>query len=262
MVGIDVNPDMRERNTALAAELGWDHLDFVVGTIAEAGSPLRSSRLRPPSIDAPDIVLALHACDTATDEALARALAWEAPVVLAAPCCHHDIQRQLSASDPPAPYGLVTRHGILGERLADVLTDALRAALLRQRGTGWRSSSSWRAGTPRGTRWCGRCARRRRRRRRCRPSTTPWWRSGGPARPGGAASVNENRRQPTIRFTEPSRTPRRRATTSICERKPGENPQFGSQNGGRPRSGRLTSLVLMALRLTPHRGATGDPRPP
>ena len=116
MVGIDVNPEMRERNTALAAELGWDRLAFVAGSIQEAALD-----------DAPDIVLALHACDTATDEALARALGWEAPVVLAAPCCHHDIQRQLSSSDPPAPYGLVARHGILGERLADVLTDALRA---------------------------------------------------------------------------------------------------------------------------------------
>jgi SAM-dependent methyltransferase len=123
MVGIDVNPEMRQRNTALAAELGWDRLTFVSGSIEEAALP-----------EPPDIVLALHACDTATDEALARAVGWEAPIVLAAPCCHHDIQRQLSATDPPPPYGLVARHGILGERLADVLTDALRAALLRQRG--------------------------------------------------------------------------------------------------------------------------------
>jgi hypothetical protein len=114
---------MRQRNTALAAELGWDRLTFVSGSIEEAALP-----------EPPDIVLALHACDTATDEALARAVGWEAPIVLAAPCCHHDIQRQLSATDPPPPYGLVARHGILGERLADVLTDALRAALLRQRG--------------------------------------------------------------------------------------------------------------------------------
>jgi SAM-dependent methyltransferase len=123
MVGIDVNPEMRERNTGLAAELGWDGLTFVAGSIQDANLA-----------DTPDIVLALHACDTATDDALARAVGWGAPVVLAAPCCHHDIQRQLSARDAPSPYGLVARYGILGERFADVLTDALRAALLRQHG--------------------------------------------------------------------------------------------------------------------------------
>jgi hypothetical protein len=84
-------------------------------------------------------VLALHACDTATDEALARAVRWEAPLVLAAPCCHHDVQRQLAQSrshglGPPEPYGALVRHPILRERFADVLTDSLRALLLRMLG--------------------------------------------------------------------------------------------------------------------------------
>ena len=52
----------------------------------------------------PDVVLALHACDTATDDALARAVGWQAPLVLAAPCCHHDMPRQLAQRPPPAPY--------------------------------------------------------------------------------------------------------------------------------------------------------------
>src|SRR5207344_3479704 len=80
-----------------------------------------------------DVVLALHACDTATDDALARAVRWAAPVVLAAPCCHHDLQRQLTAAALPAPepYGALVRHGILRERFADVLTDTVRAELLR-----------------------------------------------------------------------------------------------------------------------------------
>ena len=140
MIGVDVDPEMRERNVRLAEELGWDHLDFVVGTIAEAElttpvEPIDGEQPAGPSPDwRPDVVLALHACDTATDEALARAIAWDAPVVLAAPCCHHDIQRQLAGHGAPSPYRLATRHGILGERLADVLTDALRAALVRQRG--------------------------------------------------------------------------------------------------------------------------------
>src|SRR5204863_8130104 len=98
-------------------------VEFVQSTITGAGVA-----------EPPDLVLALHACDTATDDALARAVAWNAPVIVAAPCCHHDIQRQLSEHPPPDSYELVTRHGILRERLADVLTDALRAAVLRMHG--------------------------------------------------------------------------------------------------------------------------------
>jgi SAM-dependent methyltransferase len=124
MVGVDVRPQSRRRNAELAAELGMEqHLTFVEGTIAGAQTP-----------QPPDVVLALHACDTATDEALARAVRWRAPVVLAAPCCHHDLQRQLRDTSAPSPYRLVAQHGILRERMADVLTDTLRAALLRRHG--------------------------------------------------------------------------------------------------------------------------------
>ena len=77
------------------------------------------------------MVLALHACDTATDDALARAVTWDAPLVLAAPCCHHDIAAQLRRTPTPAPYTLLTRNGILRERFADTLTDAMRASVLR-----------------------------------------------------------------------------------------------------------------------------------
>ena len=122
LVGVDVKRQARERNNALAAELGWDGIRFVEGTIADA------------PVDGADVVLALHACDTATDDALARAVQWQAPVVLAAPCCHHDIQTQLRSHPAPGAYGMVTRHGILRERLADILTDAFRAALMRMSG--------------------------------------------------------------------------------------------------------------------------------
>jgi hypothetical protein len=123
MVGVDVKAQSRERNSQIATELGWTALSFVAGTIASASVPFT-----------PDVVLALHACDTATDEALARAVHWRSPVVLAAPCCHHDLQRQLRETQPPPSYGLVMQHGILRERMADVLTDALRATLLRLMG--------------------------------------------------------------------------------------------------------------------------------
>ncbi len=125
LTGVDVKGQAVEHGSRVAAELGWsDRVTFVQGSALEA------------PVDGADVVLALHACDTATDEALARAVRWEAPLILASPCCHHDIQRQLSAAvdGAPEPYAALVRHGILRERFADVLTDALRASLLRLHG--------------------------------------------------------------------------------------------------------------------------------
>ena len=122
LTGVDVREQSRRHNEDVAAGLGID-ADFVAGSIGGAV-------LDP----APEVVLALHACDTATDEALARAVEWEASLVLAAPCCHHDVAAQLRRAPTPAPYAMLTRHGILRERLADTLTDALRATLMRLRG--------------------------------------------------------------------------------------------------------------------------------
>jgi SAM-dependent methyltransferase len=123
LTGVDVKPQSYQHNTALAEQLGVaDELDFVIGGIADADVP------------APDVVLALHACDTATDDALARAVGWDAAVVLAAPCCHHDVSAQLRRSPTPRSYAMLTRDGILRERFADTLTDALRASLLRLHG--------------------------------------------------------------------------------------------------------------------------------
>ncbi len=122
--GVDVKAQSREHNTALAESLGLgEAMTFVEGDIA-------STELAAP----PDVVLALHACDTATDDALARAVTWDAPLVLAAPCCHHDIAAQLRRTPTPAPYSLLTRNGILRERFADTLTDAVRASVLRMVG--------------------------------------------------------------------------------------------------------------------------------
>lgn len=122
--GVEVRPDLVEAGRERAAAAGLEGFELVCSTIAQADPG--------PGVD---VVLALHACDTATDDALARAVQWQAPVVLAAPCCQHDVQRQLDAArgqvPPPAPYGALVRHPILRERFADVLTDALRAAVLR-----------------------------------------------------------------------------------------------------------------------------------
>ena len=121
LVGIDVKEQSRRHNTEVAEELGLaDELSFVAAGIRDATLP-----------DRPDVVLALHACDTATDDALFRAVEWDADLVLAAPCCHHDISAQLRQAPAPAGYAAMTRDGILRERLADTLTDALRASILR-----------------------------------------------------------------------------------------------------------------------------------
>jgi SAM-dependent methyltransferase len=124
VVGVDVKQQSRDHNTDVAAQLGVsDEVTFEVSGIDDVELAV-----------APDVVLALHACDTATDDALARGVGWGAALILAAPCCHKDISRQLREQPPPAPYAVLIRDGILRERLADTLTDALRAALLRNHG--------------------------------------------------------------------------------------------------------------------------------
>jgi hypothetical protein len=122
VVGVDRRAQPLWSDPAVETAVGAP-TDFVPGTIVEV-------ELDP----VPEVVLALHACDTATDDALARAVEWGAPVVLAAPCCHHDIAAQLRTVNPPAPYSALVRDGILRERFADTLTDAVRAELLRERG--------------------------------------------------------------------------------------------------------------------------------
>ena len=124
VLGIDVKEQARAHNTAVAERLGVsEEVQFARSGIAEAQVPER-----------PDVVLALHACDTATDDALKRAVEWQADLVLAAPCCHHDVSAQLRRAPAPPGYAALLRDGILRERLADTLTDALRASILRLEG--------------------------------------------------------------------------------------------------------------------------------
>jgi SAM-dependent methyltransferase len=121
-LGVDIRPEMAERNARVAAEAGLEGLGFKAASIEEAAVD--------PEFTGVDIVLALHACDTATDDALALAVRWQARGVLAAPCCHNDVQRQLQSAES-TPFAGLTRHAILRERFADVLTDTIRADLLR-----------------------------------------------------------------------------------------------------------------------------------
>jgi len=119
VVGVERRGKLVARAEAIAREHGLTGLSFVAGDIADA-----------PLADV-DVVVALHACDTATDDALARAVASGAEVVLAAPCCHQELRPQVESPDDLS--GML-RHGILLTRTAEMVTDALRAALLETRG--------------------------------------------------------------------------------------------------------------------------------
>lgn len=118
VTGIDVRTDSRDRNNAIAEKLG---ISKTINFKAEEISKTTSGPA--------DVAIALHACDTATDDAIAWAVNGGAKLLLIAPCCHHDIQKQINAS--PEPWGALTKFGLMKERLGDLLTDAFRAQLLR-----------------------------------------------------------------------------------------------------------------------------------
>lgn len=118
VTGVDVRPESRNRNIEIAARLGiTPTMDFLAEEISHT------------TLKAADVAIALHACDTATDDAIAWAVNNGAKLLLIAPCCHHDLQRQLK--EAPEPWSLLTKQGLLKERLADLLTDAIRAQILK-----------------------------------------------------------------------------------------------------------------------------------
>lgn len=118
VIGIDIRPESLKRNSDIASRLGISKsIEF------------RAEEISQTSVVGADVVIALHACDTATDDAIAWAVKNEAKLILVAPCCHHDLQSQLV--DSPAPWQIVTKYGLLEERFADLLTDALRAHILK-----------------------------------------------------------------------------------------------------------------------------------
>jgi len=123
LTGVDTKAHLMDRHNDTAATLNWAGMRFETARILEYEAAV-----------APDIVLALHACDTATDEALARAVQWRSKLIFSAPCCHHHLQAQLAAAETPEPFRPVLRHGILRERLGDILTDSFRVHILRLMG--------------------------------------------------------------------------------------------------------------------------------
>ena len=121
VTGIDIRAASRDRNNAIAKSLG---IDSTITFLAEEISQT--------SINEAEVAIALHACDTATDDSIAWALNRNVPLTLFAPCCHHDIQAQISIA--PEPWSLITRHGIMRERLGDLITDSLRIQLMKLHG--------------------------------------------------------------------------------------------------------------------------------
>lgn len=119
VIGLDLKEDVIAECNRLSKKYDYDKLHFLVGDIAS----YEGSRHI-------DMVVTLHACDTATDYALHQAVSWGAGVILSVPCCQHELNRQLR-SDVLAP---VLKHGIIKERMAALITDALRAELLETKG--------------------------------------------------------------------------------------------------------------------------------
>ena len=121
VIGIDVRTAARDRNNEIAQQLG-------ISTSIE----FRAEEIAVTTLASADIAIALHACDTATDDAIAWAINSDAKLALIAPCCHHDIQAQMH--EAPGPWSIITRNGIMKERLGDLLTDGLRMQIMKLRG--------------------------------------------------------------------------------------------------------------------------------
>jgi SAM-dependent methyltransferase len=120
LTGIDVNGELLAKHAEKSSILDWSGLTFQTTSIIDF-KPLAP----------PDIVLALHACDIATDEALAQGIRWQSKLIISTPCCQHHLQEQLDHQPAPSPFQSVERHSILKERLGDILTDTFRALILR-----------------------------------------------------------------------------------------------------------------------------------
>ena len=119
MIGVEARDELIAATNQLARQIKADGLEFVSGTIESA---------RLPSVDA---LIALHACDTATDDAIRRGIELGAKLIVVAPCCHKELRPQLSKPEPLAP---VLHHGLMEERMAEWLTDGLRALFLEWAG--------------------------------------------------------------------------------------------------------------------------------
>ena len=119
MTGVDTKRELVDLGNGVADASGFDGLKFVVGSIADY------------EIGDCDILIALHACNTATDDAIYKGIRAEADLIVAAPCCHQEIRPQIK---PPEMFHDVLKHGVMLERTAETITDGLRSLLLEKSG--------------------------------------------------------------------------------------------------------------------------------
>ena len=119
VIGLDLKQDVIDHCNQLARKYGFEKLAFYHGDIASYEG-----------VDQVDMVVTLHACDTATDYALAKAVRWNASVILSVPCCQHELNRQMK-NDMLEP---VLQYGLLKERMATLYTDGIRAEILENHG--------------------------------------------------------------------------------------------------------------------------------
>ena len=119
VIGLDLKQDVIDHCNQLARKYGFEKLAFYHGDIASYEG-----------VDQVDMVVTLHACDTATDYALAKAVRWNASVILSVPCCQHELNRQMK-NDMLEP---VLQYGLLKERMAALYTDGIRAEILENHG--------------------------------------------------------------------------------------------------------------------------------
>ena len=124
VIGVDRRNDVIASATKMAEQLD------LVGKVVFAEADLMSFDISSLGFERADMVISLHACDTATDEALAKGVEWKARYIVSAPCCQHELQKSIGP-DANSPFAGVLRHGILRERLCDILTDSFRAMILR-----------------------------------------------------------------------------------------------------------------------------------
>jgi hypothetical protein len=119
MTGIDLKPDVIEYCSDVAAQLGFDGLEFICGDIRDYSTDV------PPSL-----VISLHACDIATDIVLLKAAEWKVDVILSTPCCHHEMNHTISSKE----LAFITDYSMLRQKLCDAATDALRLKRLEAQG--------------------------------------------------------------------------------------------------------------------------------
>lgn len=115
MTGLDLKKEVIEECNVIADDLGYENLEFLVGDINDYNDETSV-----------DMVVTLHACDVATDMALARAVKWGAKVILSVPCCQHELFSQIQS---PA-LDVMLQHGLVKERFSALATDSIRAELL------------------------------------------------------------------------------------------------------------------------------------